>query len=277
MSILENEEIWLRNSTVMNDFSEISYGFQLLEDGLQSGSGLEFQKELNRIFPDILGDVAQVIARWELDIRRNTFLSSISLHDASEDQNGRLSMWRAYGNTALVVNSTPFTAVTDDLGAYSMPVEYLNSEEFKEKLQKIAQNIQANRHELTSLGREAVLEFVYNMVKTVAIGTKHPGFAEEKEWRIFFSPGQQVHGPIKRKTVTIEGVPQLIYRIPLKNSPQEGLFGADIPSFIERIIVGPTEYQVVSCQAFEEVLNRKGIGNASERIVCSNIPLRVRR
>ena len=261
----------------MKDFSEISYGFQLLEDGLQSGSGLEFQKELNRIFPDILGDVAQVIARWELDIRRNTFLSSISLHDASEDQNGRLSMWRAYGNTALVVNSTPFTAVTDDLGAYSMPVEYLNSEEFKEKLQKIAQNIQANRHELTSLGREAVLEFVYNMVKTVAIGTKHPGFAEEKEWRIFFSPGQQVHGPIKRKTVTIEGVPQLIYRIPLKNSPQEGLFGADIPSFIERIIVGPTEYQVVSCQAFEEVLNRKGIGNASERIVCSNIPLRVRR
>ena len=42
-SIIENQQIWLRNATVMNDFSEISYGLSLAMNSLSGPYGDDFR------------------------------------------------------------------------------------------------------------------------------------------------------------------------------------------------------------------------------------------
>jgi hypothetical protein len=56
---------------------------------------------------------------WWAHIRVNTYISSISEHEDSEDQHGRLSMWRAFGGTfakvAIVLRIPKFTGSADRL------------------------------------------------------------------------------------------------------------------------------------------------------------------
>jgi hypothetical protein len=60
----------------------------------------------------------------------------------------------------------------------------------------------------------------------------------------------------------------------LADEPENGLLGADIPSLIDRIIIGPTAYPYVSYQAFAAVLQGLGVQDAGERVIVSDIPLR---
>ena len=69
--------------------------------------------------------------------------------------------------------------------------------------------------------------------------TKHPGFHEEKEWQVIYSPKFERSEYLKDDLQVIRGTPQPIVEIPLKNIPQEGFFGAAIPEILDRIIIGP--------------------------------------
>ncbi len=73
----------------------------------------------------------------------------------------------------------------------------------------------------------------------------------------------------------IGGTPQPIYKIPLRNIPEEGLIGVDIPEFLERIIIGPTEYSSAMREAFETLLTDAGVDDPAQRVHVSDIPLRV--
>ena len=72
----------------------------------------------------------------------------------------------------------------------------------------------------------------------------------------------------------IGGTPQLIYKIPLKDIPGEGLIGVEIPQILDRIIIGPTEHPIVARQAFVKLLERSGVAEASQKVFVSEIPLR---
>jgi len=72
----------------------------------------------------------------------------------------------------------------------------------------------------------------------------------------------------------IHGVPQPIYKIPLKNVPDEGFFGAEPAEIVDRIIIGPTEYASATFQAFEELFRETGVDDPGARIFVSDIPLR---
>lgn len=81
--------------------------------------------------------------------------------------------------------------------------------------------------------------------------------------------------PYLRKEIkSINGIPQNIYKIPLQNIPEENLTGIDIPSLVEKIIIGPSNNPLDIKQAFEVLLRDAGVENPSEKIVFSNIPLR---
>jgi hypothetical protein len=72
----------------------------------------------------------------------------------------------------------------------------------------------------------------------------------------------------------IGGIPQPIYKIPLKDIPEEGFVGAEIPALIERIIIGPTQFPLVTYEAFVELLSKAGVAEAQKKVFISDIPLR---
>ena len=279
LNMLKNREVWLRNSTTMNDFTEIEHGLRCLKQMWNDQTGNKFVSALDSIFSDRLGlDVEKVFNQVENTIRADTFLFCVSEHFNNEqDSAGRLSMWRGYGSdnaVAIVFKSDVFFGKAE-LPTFSFPVAYLDfsGDKFKHNIELIAENIASNRGFLNSIDRIHVLNLAIQTLRAEVICTKHPGFNEEREWRVVFSPSIQDSKYISSSIENISGTPQIVRKIPLKNIPEIG-FNCDIATLIDKIIIGPARYPLVLVQAFTELLDKAKVPNPGGRVFYSQIPLR---
>ena len=73
---------------------------------------------------------------------------------------------------------------------------------------------------------------------------------------------------------SIDGVPQEVCKIPLKDFPEEGFTGASIPRLVDRIIIGPNDDQIILLKTFTKLLRDAGCEDAHKRVCASGIPLR---
>lgn len=277
VSIVKNNEVWMRNANTMNDFMEMEHGHQCILHAYKSSAGSKFRDVLNRIYPGLVPNIENLFDGWAMPLKTGTYLTCISEHLDEEDSFGRLSMWRAYGGdtgVAIVLNNGPFLSESDALKAYTSPVAYLTPLEFQAQFQRIADKIEENAPFLSSIGQERVNGYIFNMLRFAMMCTKHPGFREEKEWRIIYTPAFQSSDHVIRDLQTVRGTPQTIYKLPLKDIPQEGLTGVEIPQFLERIIIGPSQYPGTMYEAFVNLLVEAGVPNAAQKVHVSRIPLR---
>lgn len=277
-SIITRRFVWMRNLQTMNDHMEFEHGFRCLKSAYNDEKSGGFLKTtLESLFPGFREELERRFDWWSPLLRSNTYLTCISEHRRSENNYGRLSMWRAYGGgngVAVVMNNRPFLTESEALNAYTSPVSYLDDKRFRSEFDHLAKNIKKNMGFIHSLGKESVLNLVFHAFRFFALCTKHPGFHEEKEWRIIYSPDLEPSNRIAEDIHSVRGVPQKIYKIPLEDVPDEGLVGVRIPDLIERIIIGPTQYPQAMFQAFEKLLKDAGVENPGERIFVSDIPLR---
>ncbi len=278
MSILRNKEVWMRNSSCMNDFLEVRYGLDRLYRAYRdTETGKKFQAVLNRIFDKVTIDIERVFNSWTPHLLLNTYFTCVSEHDDSEDAFGRLSMWRAYGgaaSVAFVLNNSVFLNPSGEgLKAYASPIAYLDDQAFEKQLGEIGDNISRESDFLRTQGREATIGRIFNVLMFAAVCTKHLGFAEEREWRVVYCPALGESPYLKKEIRVISDVPQPIYKIPLENIAEADL-RASIPDLLDRIIIGPTQYPFVLGQAFEQLLTEAGVQDAANKIRISDIPLR---
>lgn len=275
--ILKSRQIWLRNTAVMNDYSEVQYGFHCLNEAYQAEPGKNFNAALNTCFQGLADEVRDLFNGWLPIISEDTYVTCVSQHLSEENQHGRLSMWRAYGSgtgIALVINGAVMFVNTQVLQVFSSPVFYERPETVAEQLSQIATNISNDVGFLKNLGREHVKSAVFNMFLFGILCTKHPGFHEEREWRAIASP--QIY-PTPHCTFAIEviqGTPQRVLKLDLKNHTEQGLVGLAIPELIDRIIIGPCQFPAIIRQAFLELLQEAGVPDAGKKIIVSDIPPR---
>jgi hypothetical protein len=276
MKVFKNHELWFRNATVMNDFSEISYGLDLIRKTFSDKEGERFREVVEGIFVGTIDQAGALLSDWEFDWKYETYMACVSVHDPDEDTNGRLSMWRAYGDVAIVVNNGPMMVVTDNLGVFSTPVLYLSETDFEQQLSGITDAILKNKTHLQALGQQTLVSYIHHMLQRFAISTKHPGFKEEQEWRLFYRPTDGDSPGMTKEIVVLDGTPQKIYKLSLANNPEKGLYQADLPSLINRVIVGPMKFPFETANALVEVLREQDVQEASQKVVVSDIPLRIR-
>ncbi|MBW7836668.1 MAG: DUF2971 domain-containing protein [Sphingomonadales bacterium] len=281
LKIIDTREFWMRNALCMNDYSEINYGLQLLNSYFRD------EQKRNKFFEvlmacgvnyDIINIVIKKFDDSSLFIRFETYVSCFSVHDTkNEDDVGRLSMWRAYGRTparvALVLNSALFFGESDALEAYLFPVSYSDTVFFNE-LNNIVSNMENNRDYIKSINPGIIAECIYRVFLFGITCTKHKGFSEEQEWRVLHFPEIWKSEVLKPDVVTIDGAPQKIFKIPLADIPDEGLVGVELPSLIDRIIIGPSLNPWPIQGAFIHALMKAGVHDAAERVFVSEIPLR---
>lgn len=276
-SILSREEFWMRDPICMNDFTEVEHGLRCLSaayDGQKHGN--RFRAALNSIYDGITGEIESVFNNSIHQIR-DCYLTCVSEHKDEEDGLGRLSMWRAYGNgagVAIVMNSKPFFHGPGLLKIYTLPVEYFQDDGFENVLGTIAQNIEKESAFLKTLDRPTLVFLSVHMMRYAALSTKHPGFEEEREWRAIYSPGMEPSPHIVKEIEVINGVPQTVFKVPLRSLQDGTKTGGELIDLIDQIIIGPTPFSFAMWKAFVTVLGEAGFEKPESKVHISGVPLR---
>ena len=69
-------------------------------------------------------------------------------------------------------------------------------------------------------------------------------------------------------------VPQIVWKLPLRNAPEEGLYSAHPDHLLDRVIIGPCDFPFISAQAMRKKLHSVGVSEPEKRVVISDLPLR---
>lgn len=278
MSILRNKEVWLRNVQCMNDYMEVDHGIDCLVAAFRSEKeGANFKAVMEGLYPGIIAEISELFDSWLPYLRSSTHIACVSEHPADEDRYGRLSMWRAYGGkrpVAIVMNREAFRSETDVLAAYTHPVAYMDADHFNQEFEALTNRIREEGGFVKELGKEKTVAYLFDLFKTFALCVKHPGFNEEREWRVVYNPALKSSEYVRSSIESVDGIPQEVHKIPLQNIPEHNLENVEIPELVERIIIGPTDQQLVLGNTFVKLLTEAGCENAKDRVYYSGIPLR---
>ena len=281
LSIIDNSEVWLRNASLMNDFMEVRHGEQCLLAAWHNAQvGGRLKAILNDVDPQLVNRLGQTFDGHSTNRLNRTYIMCVSEHGSDqtdEDKYGRLSMWRAYGgntNVCIIMHSRLFFQPSSSLDAYTSPVLYADEGQFSLEFQKVVNAIEANLTDLrNSLTPECWFKQIFNVMHFAVLSTKHPGFSEEREWRVIHSPDTFGSNPLPKTRETVSGVPQFVHKIPLRDIPEEGL-ELGIPHLVHKIIIGPTGDASPIKETLVEALGKHGIERPEDKIVVSDIPLR---
>lgn len=280
LNIIHEKRMWMRNTNCMSDYSEVRHGFTILQQFFahDNPDRVQLEAALDSCSPGAAIEAIKLFDGWFQDTTFNTYITSISEHDPSEDLHGRLSMWRAFGgNTARVafVFKVPYmTSVAEGLQIMFSPVAYLSTDGVHGVLRQVIENINRERAFLQSIDRQLLITMVFLMLIAAVTCLKHEGFNEEKEWRVIYSPKRLPSQFMKSVIRNVSGVPQLVYLLPIDATVSDSLVDIDLANMFDRLIIGPSPYPWPMYEAFTAALSEAGVKNAGERVFVSGIPIR---
>ncbi|MBD8699297.1 DUF2971 domain-containing protein [Sphingomonas sp. CFBP 13714] len=282
MDILRAKEddrcLWLRNAMLMNDFSEIEYGQQLLRLTLGTQQNRD---AMVQACDDIHADIKSVFNLLDQEvyaIKRSAYLLSLALHKGKELHQGKLSMWRAYGgdaNVCLLLNPQAFMTPQTAYDVIIAPVDYGGPENFIAGIGALINGLRRNRDVLRTMDPELVKTNFKLALDAMILSTKHPGFEEENEWRLIHRAQlTPVENSPPSKIVNINGIVQKVFYLPMKNIPEQDVSNADLNSLLHRIIIGPTPNPELVWEGFVELLIQSGVDKPADKVDMCRIPLR---
>lgn len=279
INIIKTKQLWMRSPSCMNDYMEITHGYkQLLRFFNSEGEHRQnFIDALDLYEEGIALEILKGFDEWWKKIENDTFIASISVHPIQENQHGRLSMWRAYGEqqakAAIVLNNPP--EAIKAASVMLIPALYYTYEDLEKELLLIIENIHKDIDYIKSRERETVFGTMIMTLIFFAVCLKHAGFKEEKEWRLIHLPLMLAQDNlVKREVETISGIPQIVYKIELDEYLRETVQDFNFIDLLDKVIIGPTQYPLALYDAFADALNQVGVTDLAGKIITSDIPLR---
>ena len=278
MSMIRNREIWLRNTQCMNDFSEVRHGLELLREAYRSRAGIRLLDFLDDVHPGLRAEAAERFEAIAATIRVSTYITCLSEHDRAEDHLGRLSMWRAYSQVcgvAFVFNAGPLLGRgSTAIGVNAGPVEYADRRTFLRGFDAFVEQILAERDYIAGLGAETAARNLAGSYYHAALSTKHPGFSEEREWRVVFNPTLDPARHLVRAIEICRNEPQVVYKLPLRDAAEAGIDGMALADVLDAMIIGPSDNPRAVRDAFVQLLSDSGVSDPERRVRTSDIPVR---
>lgn len=281
MKIIKGRSLWLRNAAVMNDFSEIEYGKSVMHPVLKSELGARYCSALNAIKEDLADHVIRRHFEHREHARETVFTASLSEHEP-DDRLGRLSMWRAYGGpvagVALLFHGwAADLEIEPSLDVGVSPVLYGDLDDFAREFEDAIGHLEANVDFLKGFDPEIISNAATHVLQLSMFSIKHPGFAEEREWRIIHRPYEFSSAMVMPFNVTIGGIPQTVYELPFHNPGKGAEFNIpqlDLNAILAAVMLGPCAYPETVFRALRDEMAAAGIEEPEKRIIVSHIPLR---
>lgn len=280
--ILKKQEVWMRHTSVMNDRSEIIHGYNSLQRALASDAGRAFYRLFDRVRPGLGTRLASHFAKHCQQIIENTYLISLSEHEPHEDNYGRLSMWRTYGEqagVAIILDANALLSQQSALHASMYPVYYMDDlasedpraagQTMQRILQQLSERLSDHLPLLSQLSDGDIQHVFFQKMIHLITCTKHPAFAEEKEWRLIYIPELDTNKQLPVDIEHIGAIPQKVVKLPLRDDSSIA-----IKHQLKKILIGPTDYPHVLEEALATLLANRGFTAPAKIIQRTNIPLR---
>ena len=277
LSIIENKTIWLNNVQYMNDYSEIEIGHQLLLVFYNNATGTELKGVLEEISTGCTKNLEFNYNNISPKLM-NTYALCLTEHLPDEDKYGRLSMWRAYAannGVALVFNRPMFLEESLNTSAMTIPMFYFDQEKFCDTVHEFTKILNDNKDMLKQAS--GFNEYIFKKFLITVLSMKHKGFQEEREWRIlcnssiYMSPPNEI---LKEKRVEVNGAPRIIKTLNFADVQYKNI-KFNMNDLIYKVIIGPSNNAEQLREIFVNALSDNGGKNADDKVICSNIPIRI--
>ena len=277
LSIIENKTICLNNVQYMNDYSEIEIGHQLLLDFYNNATGTELKGILEEISTGCTKKLEFNYNNISPKLM-NTYALCLTEHLPDEDKYGRLSMWRAYAannGVALVFNRPMFLEESLNTSAMTIPMFYFDQEKFCDTVHEFTKILNDNKDMLKQAS--GFNEYIFKKFLITVLSMKHKGFQEEREWRIlcnssiYMSPPNEI---LKEKRVEVNGAPRIIKTLNFADVQYKNI-KFNMNDLIYKVIIGPSNNAEQLREIFVNALSDNGVKNADDKVICSNIPIRI--
>ncbi len=273
LKIIRSGKIWMRSTACMSDYREVVHGKEQIEKFLADAFNQErFFSVFEKCSPGSAQKAMTTFQNWWESTRTRTFITCLTEHsgdqwddDHLEDRFGRLSMWRAFGsgpNVAIVIDGNKIE-VPHGYSTTMSPVAYHDEPQTNGAIHEVLNNVENNLDFLKSLPSEWIVGQLFNVMFYAVLCLKHPAFGEEREWRVIYSPDRHHSPSIVREERSVNGVPQTIHKFPV-----------DLAAYLDRILIGPTQYEsAIQDAIISELLNAK-VPNALMKVYPTRIPIR---
>lgn len=273
--------LWLRNTRLMNDTQEIAHGLSMMRQTFSTEQGTRFFKMLNDVHSNLGSQLRTTLPNHLETSMDKVFVCSLSEHMPRDDILGRLSMWRAYGSengVGLVFKDSLLKAVESEErpgGIEVRKVFYTGPHRSRTHFAQVFGAFLNNIDFLRTLSRHEVAKRVRLTFRNEVAGLKHPGFSEEREWRLVHDQSLWLNRTLalEEQVLSVGGVPQRIKKLPLKDFGP-GRVDLSLASVLDRIIIGPSAYAAELKKTFTELLASAASFQHPVPIVMSGIPLR---
>lgn len=282
MHIVTSGQIWFSNPLFMNDLEELRFGairganlFQTSGRVAQAAGTSQREGLLHDGFRHYFDAFAE---KGTLDI----YVLCLSEHDPA-DNDGSLSMWRAYashGNgAALIFNTAPLVPLAEgDIPLSLIKVQYGSEQRRLQELDKLVSDwaaILARSHIPDSELHFAALAAIY-AITAFALAWKHDGFREEKEWRVVYMP-QFDPGSHMRQCLSYHFGPRGVepkFKWELQPIPGIASNELNLDTLLDRIILGPSTSSALAVNSISRMLDAEHRSGWKSLLRPSTIPLR---
>lgn len=251
-AIVEFNKMRLTDMRYLNDSEEVSHATRLVLDDIDSGKLLH---RLNKDYAELASEY--VVGQFKA-LLENKFsghpIYSLSFSEAGD----LLSQWRSYGSYCLEID-------TDKWDCYLTRCIY-ESDQVKRRLftptvdalRAVGRDLRDYAGRLEYIGTESYMD----LIKEIA-SVKHPGFSEEREWRLLIDERSQHVGNVQYRVRSDMLIPFVEVPIPLE--------------CVVAVHIGPMKYQdmaYVSMHEFITALSRHRNLGTTINVVRSAIPYR---
>ncbi|MGH3628057.1 MAG: DUF2971 domain-containing protein [Sciscionella sp.] len=264
MGIAESRRLWASSAAFLNDSSEIVYIKTALE-AVAHELETEFEEELPRRFLRLIGPMFEEFVLGGYDVYLACFCEEDDL----------LSQWRGYPSTgggyaigfrsSVIARNRMLRKVVYDEATQRQ----ILGEMLRPACQHLAENAD-DSHDYIDRALLVGLRYHAAALAECSVCFKHPGFAEEKEWRLVRVNMRQGEAPERVTPSFRESATGLLPYLPLELE-REG----DEERPIAEVVVGPNTHPDLAARAAAELLGSVGYASPIGLVRQSSIPLRV--
>ena len=279
-SILSSDEVWFSNPLFMNDLQEMRFGLNLGSRLFSDTALLKHAGGTDERASLLQHAYSAYFQNFDNQGAFDTYVFCLSEHDGS-NMDGRLSMWRSYGQhgsgAALVFDTAKLTMVPSS-PLLIAKVAYGSDEHRSEQLTRLLGQW-AGITEQVALPNDKLhiaASCAFAAIRAFALTTKHRGFSEEAEWRVIYYPERDTDGALKPflgYQIGERGVePKLRY--PIGHIANVSAPDLALDRLLHKIILGPSISSPLAKRGVQRMLESIKKPNFIERLHTSGIPLR---